>query len=355
MSRWRVVHALLAKEWQKNRGYFLVTAVLVIYGPVLQSLYYLLQGQDAARGWGQQLAYMLSFQYMVMGPSPFSSNTLYLLGVAAAILLGALLLGEERKGSLTYLLTTPVGRREIVLTKFLFGTGALLLAMAINLLFLSAISGSLGLDLGPMTLIRWGLLMSLSLVGLFTLSFFASTFTSGPLPAAGLSFILIYLPAMLAAMVENIAARYYHVSETFSINAQYVQRYLTIPAYLTGEHWFTIQHVDHHFDWRMTGVSMVSSAQPPNLGLESGILLLFIAAVVGFAVIVFEHLSLEEQGTFFASHRSRQIFLVLGGLLIGYLTIFPSCTTLPTLLAGLGVIIISTLGLFEWLPHRLRR
>ena len=354
MSRWRVLRALLAKEWQKNRGYFWVTAVLVIYGPVLQSLYYLMQGQDAAWGWGQQLAYMLGFQQRVMGPSPFSSNTLYLLGVAAAILLGALLLGEERKGSLTYLVTTPVSRRDIVLTKSLFGTGSILAAMGINLLFISAMSGSLGLDLSPMTLIRWGLIMSLGLIGLFTLSLFASTFTSGPLSAAGLSFLLVYLPGILVALVETTAARYFHVSESFSIKAQYVGNYLTITDYLTGEHWFMVQHVDHHNDWRMTGVSGVSGPAP-HLGLESGLLLLVIAVLVGFAIIVFEHLSLDEQGTFFASHRPRQVFLVLGGLLAGYLFIFPSCTTLPAFLAGLCVIIIVMFGLFEWLPKKLKR
>ncbi|MDD3365541.1 MAG: hypothetical protein PHZ03_11215, partial [Syntrophomonas sp.] len=65
---------------------------------------------------------------------------------------------------------------------------------------------------------------------------FASTFTSGPLPAAGLSFFLIYLPGMLVALVENTAARYFHAPEIFSIKAQYVGSYLTITDQLfTGE------------------------------------------------------------------------------------------------------------------------
>jgi len=354
MSRWRVPHALLAKEWQKNRGYFGVTVVLVIYGPVLQSLYYLLQGKDAAWGWGQQLAYMLGFQHRVMGPSPFSSNTLYLLGVAVAVLLGALLLGEERKGSLTYLVTTPVSRRDIVLTKFLFGTGTLLAAMGITLLFLSAMSGSLGLDLSPMTFVRWGLLMSLTLIGLFTLTLFTATFTSGPMPAAGLSFILIYLPGMLAAMVDSTAARYFHVPESFSIKAHYVANYLTITDYLTGEHWFVVQHVDHFPNWIMTGVSG-SSGPAPSLGLESGMLLLITVILLGFAILVFEYISLDEQGAFFASNRTRRVFVILVGLLAGYIFIFPYCTTLPIFLGWLFVMIIAVFWLFEWLPKKIKR
>jgi ABC-type transport system involved in multi-copper enzyme maturation permease subunit len=354
MRRWSVQRALLAKEWQHNRGYFWITAVLLVYVPVLKSLYYLLRGGDAAREWVKQLVYILNFHQMVMGPPPVSQDTMHILGVAVAILLGAILLGEERKGSLTYLLTTPVARREIVLTKFLFGTGTLLVAMGINFLFLSAMSGPLGLDLSLMTLIRWGLIMSLSLIGLFTLSLFVSTFTSGTMPAAGLSFLLIYLPGMLVAMLENTAARYFHVSELFSIKAQYVQGYLTFTDYITGEHWSIVHHVEHLPGWRTTGVSW-SSGPPPHLGLESGVLLLGIVILLGLSILIFEHLSLDEQGAFFASHRPRQVFIILCALLAGYLLIFPYCTTLPIFLGWLFVMIIAVFGLFEWLPKKLKR
>ncbi len=351
MRGWSVQRALLGKEWQHNRGYFWITVVLLIYVPVLKSLYYLLRGGDAAREWAKQLAYIVNFHQMAMGPPPAFQDTMHILGVAVAILLGAILLGEERKGSLTCLLTTPVARREIVLTKFLFGTGTLLLAMGINFLFLSAMSGPLGLDLSLMTLIRWGLIMSLGLIGLFTLSLFASTATSGTLPAAGLSFLLIYLPGMLVAMVENTAVRYFHAPQLFSIKAQYAESYLTITNYLTGEHWSIVQHVDHLPGWRGIGVSS-SRGPAPHLGLESGLLLLIIVILLGLSILVFELLSLDEQGAFFASHRTRQVFIILGGLLAGYIFIFPYCTTLSVFLSGLLVLILAVWGLFEWLPRK---
>lgn len=352
MRKWSAQRALLSKELHHNRGYFLVTAVLLIYVPVLKSMYYLLQGGKTVREWGLQLAYMVDFQQMVMGPPPLSQDAMPILAVAAAMLLGALLLGEERKGSLTYLVTTPVSRRNIVFTKFLSGTGTLLAAMGINTLFLIALSGPLGLDLSLTVLMRWGLIMSLGLISLFTMTLFASALTSGPLSAAGLSILLIYLPRMLAAMVDSIAARYLHVSELFSIKAQYVQQYLTIPAYLTGEHWYRVDHVDH-MGWIITGVSGVSSNIPPNLGLESGLLVLIIVILLALALLIFERLSLDEQGAFFAGHRIRQVFVTLGGLLAGYIFIFPLCSTLPVFLAGLLVLFIAFWGIFKWLPQKL--
>ncbi len=154
-------------------------------------------------------------------------------------------------------------------------------------------------------------------------------------------------------MLENTAARYFHASELFSIKAQYVGNYLTITDYLTGEHWSIVHHVEHLPGWRGTGVSS-SSGPPPHLGLESGVLLLGIVILLGLSILIFEHLSLDEQGAFFASHRPRQVFVILVGLLAGYILIFPYCTTLPIFLGWLFVMIIAVFGLFEWLPKKLK-
>lgn len=169
--------------------------------------------------------------------------------------------------------------------------------------------------------------MSLGLIALFTLSLFTSTFTASVLPAAGLSFLLIYLPQTLIAMLENMAARYFNASQSFSIKMLYLGNYLTITDYLTGEHWSIIQTVDHFPSWRMYATSgMLGPA--PRLGMETIPLLLAIICLLALAIIVFNRISLEEQGLIFAGSRTRLVFISLGGLLIAYLLVFPLCRTL---------------------------
>lgn len=354
MRKWNVLKALLSKELQHNRGYFLVALVLLIYVPVLKSLFYLLQGGKMVFAWGEQLSYMLYFYQLPVGPPPIPHNDLHYPGIIAAILLGALLLGEERKGSLSYLVTTPVSRRDIVLSKFLVGSITLLLAMGINTVFLISLSGSLGLNVDLMIFLRWGLIMGLGLVCIFTLSLFTSTFTSAVLPAAGLSFLLIYLPGALIAMLENIAARYFHASQSFSIKTLYLGEYLTITDYLTGDHWSIIHDIDHFADWRMYSYSSVSGPSP-QLYMETIPLLLAILLLLGFAVIVLQRISLDEQGALFASPGTRRLFIGLGGLLFAYILAFPLCSTLILFLIWTIGIIIAFYGLGEYLPRRLRK
>ncbi|HWQ76832.1 MAG TPA: ABC transporter permease subunit, partial [Syntrophomonas sp.] len=328
MNRWRGQRALLQKELRHHRGYFLVALLLLIYVPVLKSLYYLGQGGGVTQQWGQCLTYMLNFYQLPMGPPPLLQGSLHVFWLAAPILLGALLLGEERKGSLAFLVTTPVSRGDIILSKFLAGSASLLLAMAVNGAFLLAMSETLGVGVGAAGILRWELIMSLGLIALFTLALFTSTFTASALPAAGISFVLIYVPGALIAMAENMAARYFNASQSFSIKAHYLANYLTITDYLTGEHWNVIQSVDHFSDWMMYGISgMIGPA--PRLELETIPLALAIIGLLGLAVLIFNRISLEEQGVLFAGRRTRLVFIVLGGLLISYVLVFPICRTLP--------------------------
>lgn len=355
MSTWKAQKALLEKELQHNRGYLLVSLILLIYGPVIKSLYYLWQGGKAADEWGRELTYILNFQQWPAGPPPISNNTMIILGIAVSILLGALLLGEERKGSLSYLVTTPISRPAIVLSKFFAGCAALLLAMGINTLFLISQSGALGIDVSSFLILRWALITSLGLVAMFTLALLASTLTAGVLPAAGLGFLLMYIPGVLVAMVEQTGARYFQASELFSIKAEYLANYLTITDYLNGEHWSIIEHVTHHDpNWRLYSVSGMAGPAP-RIVLETYPLLLAILFLLGLSILVFQLTSLEEQGSFFASPAIRRVFIGLGGLLISYLMIFPLCSTFVLFLCSTTIVIIAIFGLGEYLHRHIRR
>lgn len=353
MRKLNVFKTLVGKELQHNRGYYLVALVLLIYGPVIKSLYYYGQGEAPVLKWGVQLAYMIHFNQSSMGLPPALDNTMYILAIMGSLLLGAILLGEEHKGSLGYLVTTPVSRRSILLSKFLVGSLTLLLAMGINMAFLFTFSGALGIDAYSFLIPRWGLLMSLGLLSIFTLSLFTSTFTSAVLPAASLSFLLMYLPRTLVLMAEQIAARYFQASESFSIKAQYIAGYLTITDYLNGEHWNIIEQVTHDPGWRMYGV-MGTNGPAPQLEWETIPLILAILFLLGFAIIVFNRISLEEQGSLFAGPGTRRFFIGLGGLLFAYIVAFPLCSTLLLFLSWTIGSIITFYGLGEYLPQRLR-
>ena len=154
-------------------------------------------------------------------------------------------------------------------------------------------------------------------------------------------------------MVEQIAARYLQAPESFSIKAEYLGKYLTITDYLTGEHWNIIQHVTHGPGWRMYGVSGMSGPSP-QLGMETLPLLLAIIFLLELAIIVFNQISLEEQGTFFANPRTRQGFIALSGLLASYIFAFPFCSTISIYLIWTCGIMIAFYGVLEYLPRRLR-
>ncbi|HEX3011441.1 MAG TPA: ABC transporter permease subunit [Syntrophomonadaceae bacterium] len=353
MSTAKTLFALLTKELRHNRGYFLVAVILLTYIPVIKSLFYLLQGGKEAHIWALQLKYILGFHQMIIRPGSevAAQDTMLPLGMAVSILLGAILLGEERKGSLSYLAAAPVSRWSIVLSKFLAGSGILLTAMVINIGFLGIIAKPIGLEMYLYEILRWGQVTTLCLIALFTLALFTSILTASVLPAAVLSFFLIYLPGMLVSMAENIAARYFHISELISIKAQYIGSYLTITDYMTGEHWNFINSVDHDPSWRGYGVSSCSGAIP-DLLLESMLLLMGIALLLALAILVFERLSLEEQGRFFADPRIRKVFISILGLLAGYIFIFPISATLPIFLVGLFILITALYGIVEFWPYR---
>lgn len=354
MGKWHVQKVLLGKEMQHNRGYLLVALILLIYVPVLKSLYALSQGVTSAHEWGLQLSFMLSFHQLLMNTPPVSENTMHILAVMTSLLLGAILLGEERKGSLCYLVTTPASRSSILLSKFLFGSMTLTLAMGINTLFLLSLSGALGLEVDKIIILRWGLIMYLGITAMFTLSLLASVLTSAVLPAASLGFLLIFIPRTLVVMVEQMAARYFQASEAFSIKAQYWASYLTITNYLTGEHWNIIGSVSHDSNWRMYGVSM-SSGPPPELSLETLPLLLGILLLLGLAIFIFQRISLEEQGSLFAAPGVRRFFIGLGGLLLTYIFVFPYCSTLFLFLIWATAIIAALYGFGEIIPRRFKK
>ena len=50
-----VMKGLLDTEWRHNRGYMLVTFILIIYAPLIKTLLVMLQGDNTLLQWGRNL------------------------------------------------------------------------------------------------------------------------------------------------------------------------------------------------------------------------------------------------------------------------------------------------------------
>ena len=298
---------LLWKEWRQNRWYFLLTGLLLAYVPVLKSLYFLSLGSKPVSEWGH-LNYIAGFaQGRGTAMEPWS--------MVAVILLGALMLGEERKGSLNYLVSTPASRGQIILAKFLVGSGVILLVMMVNSVFLLGMDNLFPVSYTRMDVLHWAVLTSLVFLGLYTLTLMASTFTSNVLAAGGLGFGLIFLPQTVIHLITVTAGKYFSASQSFLIKAHYLGSYLTLPDYLTRLGREAINTSDVHGSW--LGLTSTGSIHP-DIWTEGLYLFLMILVLLLVAIVIFERSSLEPGGTIFASRRARRCGEITLTILLGW-------------------------------------
>lgn len=315
---------LLEKEYYHNRGYYLVSVLLFIFGPVVTTLIAWLAGSLSSRA--DFLYHMLHFgSVQPAGPVSYGGTGMTLFWITS-ILLGSLLLGEERKGSLNYLVSTPVSRREIVVAKFMAGAGGIIFAMGINSLFLAGLGVIHPMPYTGQDVLDWALLLTTACLAFFSLSLLVSTFTAGVLSAAMVTFFLSYLPRTVISMADFIAVRYFGISESVSIKLHYLGSYFSIGDYISRSGRARITSLSHSPDWRFTGIGS-SGTIPPAYMLESLFLLLAVITFLFLAVKIFERASLESVGSVFASSTARRVCLAIIIILIYYFIIFPRTDT----------------------------
>ncbi len=129
---------LLWKEWQQNRMYFLAAFLIMSYDPLIKPLGYGIKdllGADAGR-------YTLAHALGNINGLFYASyhNTFEQMGMYIVILLGVIILVQERPGSLNYLVSTPVSRTEIITAKFLTGSAAITVIIVVNALLAAIIA-----------------------------------------------------------------------------------------------------------------------------------------------------------------------------------------------------------------------
>ena len=327
---------LLWKEWRQNRWYFLLTGLLMAYVPVIKSLYFLFFGSKPVSEW-EHLNHIAGFaQGYGAAVDPW--------GMVTVILLGALMLGEERKGSLTYLVSTPVSRSQIILAKFLVGSGIILLMMMVNSAFLLGMENLFPLPYNRMDVLHWAVLSSLVFLGLYTLTLLTSTFTSTVLAAGGLFFGLVYLPRAVVYLITVTADKYFSASQSFLIKAYNLGSYLTLTDYLTRSRRDKLSLFDASHSYTVDGFS---GKIYPGIWTEGLYLILMILVLLLLAIVIFERSSLEPGGTIFAGRRARRCSGTTIAILLGWLLTLSWADSVELFFLSLAGLTLAVLALPE--------
>jgi ABC-type transport system involved in multi-copper enzyme maturation permease subunit len=341
---------LLEKEFYHNRGYHLVAVLLFIFGPVVATLIAWLTGSLSSRVYF--LYSMLHFGSAEQaGPVSYSGTGMTLFWITS-ILLGSLLLGEERKGSLNYLVSTPVSRREIMVAKFMAGAGAIIFAMGINSLFLAGLSMIHPVPYTGQDVLNWALLLTSACLAFFTLALMVSTFTAGVLSAGMVTFFLSYLPSAVISLADTAAARYFDISESLSIKLYYLGSYLSIGDYITRNSREQVTSIDHWENSMMKGIA-TNGVLPPDYMLESLFLLLGVVILLFLAVKIFERAALELVGSVFASSTARRVSLAIVIIFIYYMIVFPRTDTLLRFILYMLLLCLATYKAIKLICRRL--
>ncbi len=316
---------LLEKEWRHNRGYFLATLLIIIYAPAIKTIFHLFRGAASMEQWIQELNFALTFGVGMARP-PVYSGLLQWLPAIGALLLGIIILGEERKGGLNYLVSTPVSRWQIILTKFFSGAGVIILSMLVNGLFLVGLSLFQPVSYNPVDVFHWCLLTGATCLCIFTVALMVSTFTAGVLAAGVVCYFLDFLPGMIVAMIEHVGARYFGLAESVSIKLCKLGSYLTMSDYIIHSE-RNINSLKHDNNW-ITSCVTGSCGMGPDYLLDSCILLAGVLLFLILAIIIFERSSLQTGGTIFATGLARKTALAIFALIISFWLVFPQAETL---------------------------
>jgi ABC-type transport system involved in multi-copper enzyme maturation permease subunit len=320
---------LLDKEWRHSRGYLLITLLIIIYAPVITTMFRLMQGDAAVWQWGQELNYTLHFRTEIMHPETYG-GILEWLPFLGSVFLGIIILGEEQSSSLKYLMSTPVSRRQIILSKFIPGAATILIAILINAFFMIVFDWLHPMPFESPDVLNWTMLAGALCLASYTLGLMAATFTSGVLAAGTVVFLLNMLPGMLVGMIENIAVRYFAASQAVSIRIYNIGSYFGLHNYIS-RNGRDIDHIDHYTNFiTITGISSNNGASCPDYILESGILLVLVVLLLTLAVIIFERISLFTGGALFTSNWARKTGLALGSAYLAYILAFARTDSLFT-------------------------
>jgi ABC-type transport system involved in multi-copper enzyme maturation permease subunit len=287
----RGLKGLLWKEWRQYYGSFLLAFIVISVEPVLIPVsYWIYRVGDRADAWSDSIN-------IILAPG---SSTMETTAMIVAVLLAALMLAGERGGSLNYLVSTPVSRREIIKAKFITGSLALIVIMSLISLFLLVSMQVLPAQYSARQVIQWAGLTTAALICLFSLALMVASFSGGILSSALFTAIITGLPWMLVSVTTQVLHKFYQIPTMFELKVNYIVTYLCIPDYITR---------DGRYIWSSDS-NLVIDRVIPDYPLEITVLLLAALLFLWLAIKIFEKNPLERQGELLLFGNFKQIGLI---------------------------------------------
>ncbi len=275
---------LLWKEWIQNRFLIMIAFLALGYIPILGSLEgivfkvkSIIFGTVLTNQWSGNIARMVD-------PSGSKEGSVALVGMIACILLGVLLLSNENQGSLKYLVSTPVSRKEIILAKYLIGAGSLITIMSLNCFFMVIGAHMSPADYTIMSVLQWTALFTVTYFAIFSIGFMVSCFINNSLLGFFICYFLLYMPQVLLELLRSVLSQFEFFSLEIYAKCKLVIDYLTIPFYLKGPHHF-LKIVDQE---------KINIIIPTNYPIEALGLLLAAMLFLFFAIQMFKRNPFEE-------------------------------------------------------------
>jgi len=336
---WMKIKGLLWKEWRQYRWYFL----LALSAIGLESILVLLTNWayrpgDSAEAWSVGIKNILATG---------SSNT-ETTAMVATVLLAALMLAGEREGSLYYLVTTPVSRRDIIISKFISGWLAIITIMSIISLFFIAVQVLRPAQYSIAEVMDWAFITTVALLALFSLALLVSSFTRGTLISALITAVITGLPWMLITIFRQVYSQFYTFSMQFETNLQLLETYIFIPNYISR-------------DGRLiSNGSMVIDRLKPDYPLEITLLLLVSALCLWGAIKCFEKNPLDRRGEILLFGNFKHIAILFVSLLYAVLWAGEAAPNavlyliyFPAMWVVIYLLIYAAVWLSGWLAWRL--
>lgn len=224
---------LLWKDWKNS-----MAMILLYFGMIFQ-IYPLTLLRGLAKATEHKRQSALAYIVYRFGRPP---SGLTLIVVMSVVLLGSLLLGEERKRS-TYnlLLAMPFSRKQIFISKYILGVGSVIAVYLINGLLLAIILASnseLRTFLSAQRISSWVLSQMVIMVTILSFTFVFAAMTGTIAASTVLTGIFLIFPEGFVELIQINLGRIYGYFYVYDILSPYghFSRAITLVSYAADNH-----------------------------------------------------------------------------------------------------------------------
>lgn len=308
---------LLWKELHENARLFILAFILISWQNLLYPIVnWLVRGET--------FAMWLSSLLAIMAPNTDESSFMVQIGMIVAVALGVLILSYERSGSLEYLVSTPVKRKEIIISKFISGS----LALA-GIMFINAAAVVLALAIGPgasiskIMVVEWYFSITVAWLFLFTLGLIASVLCSNFIAAGLTTLFMVTLPGIITQFACQIATHFFDASGKLALKI-YNMGHINLWSILAMKTSEKVDFVDARGSFFVTGSSRTWVDTQSYFTINSEVLFHLIelfALIIVFlviAVLLFNHSPLERKGDWFMFGHFKHVTIIILTFLIAW-------------------------------------